>query len=225
MAWPMRAHSDHADGAVTERRDARRRVAIDPLAVPQKAFLARQFAHRAQEQPQRGVSNLLGQHVRRVGDSNAVRASPGGVDMAVADPEGGDDFEFWQPGKEVRRHPLVDAAHRDGPGCARPRRREAGSLRGAADLVQNEGTGQPVDENRLGRADEKRGRCRPAYGAWTPPFGLNLTLDFAPHNSLLHHTIIPTGCSMNSVNASNNCAPERHRPPCDRRRVSRSSGR
>jgi hypothetical protein len=42
-------------------------------------------------------------------------------------------------------------------------------LRGAADLVQNEGTGQPVDENRLGRANEKHVSRHMEHGL--PPFG------------------------------------------------------
>ena len=47
----------------------------------------REFAHRAQQQAERGVGHLFVEHFRRVGDDDAVLAGPFGVDMVVADAE------------------------------------------------------------------------------------------------------------------------------------------
>ena len=77
---PDAAHADHADGAVTQRRLAQRIGLLRPLARAQVALGLRELAHGAKEQPQRGVGDLLGEHVRRVRDGNAVRGGPLGVD-------------------------------------------------------------------------------------------------------------------------------------------------
>ena len=60
---------------------------LQPFAGAQIALGLRKFAHRAEQQAERGVGDLLVEHVRRVGDDDAVRARPFGVDVVVADAE------------------------------------------------------------------------------------------------------------------------------------------
>ena len=79
------AHADHADGAVAQRRLGERIGALDPFAGAQIALGLREFAHRAQDQPERGVGDLLVEHLRRVGDGDAVLGRPFDVDVVVAD--------------------------------------------------------------------------------------------------------------------------------------------
>src|SRR5947208_11192326 len=50
-----------------------------------------EFARRAQEEADRRIGHLLGEHVGRVGDHDTVGAGPGRIDMVVADPEGRND--------------------------------------------------------------------------------------------------------------------------------------
>ncbi len=78
---------------------------LRPFAGAHIALGLGKFAHGAQQQTERGVGDLLGQHVGRVGDGDAVRAGPGGVDVVVADAEGRDDLE---PGKTRRMKRTVD---------------------------------------------------------------------------------------------------------------------
>src|ERR1043166_580753 len=60
------AHSDHANGPVPQRRAGKMIGALHPLARPQIALGLRKFAHRAQEQTERGVGDLLGQDLGRI---------------------------------------------------------------------------------------------------------------------------------------------------------------
>ena len=102
------SHADHADGAVAQRRPAQGIGALAPFAGAQIALGLRQLADRAQEQADRGVGDLLGEHVGRVGDDDAAARGRGDVDMVVADAEARDDVEVGQPGHER----IVDRQHR-----------------------------------------------------------------------------------------------------------------
>ncbi len=53
------------------------------------------------KQAERGIGDLLVEHVGRVGDDDAVGAGPFGVDMVIADAEARHDLELGQPLHEV----------------------------------------------------------------------------------------------------------------------------
>ena len=55
-----------------------------------------EFANRVDQQPDRRIGDLLGQHVRRVGHHDAARAGMAGIDPIVADAETGNDLELRQ---------------------------------------------------------------------------------------------------------------------------------
>src|SRR5438552_3586586 len=80
-------HSDQTDGAIAERRPGEGIVLLRPLSRAQVALGLGEFAYRAQEEPERGIGDLLGEHIWRVGDGDAVPARPGGIDVIVADTE------------------------------------------------------------------------------------------------------------------------------------------
>ena len=63
------------------------------------------FAHRAKKESQRGVGDLFGEHIGRIGDGDTVRARPRRIHMVVADAERGDELETW----EVSHEGAVDA--------------------------------------------------------------------------------------------------------------------
>ena len=90
------SHADQADGAVAQRRPAQRIVALPPFAGAQIALGLRQLAHRAKQEAERGVGDLLGKHVGRMGDDDAAFAGRDGVDMVIADAETCNDVELWQ---------------------------------------------------------------------------------------------------------------------------------
>ena len=87
------------DGAVAQARLAERVVLLAPFPGPQITLGLRKLAHGAQQQPERGVGDLLGQHVGRVGERNAMRAQPSRrIDVVVADAEGRDDLQLAETG-------------------------------------------------------------------------------------------------------------------------------
>ena len=81
------AHPDQAHGAVAQRRLAERIAALAPLAGAQETLGLGELARRAQEEADRRIGDLLGEHVGRIGDHDAMLAGPGRIDMVVADPE------------------------------------------------------------------------------------------------------------------------------------------
>ena len=66
---------------------------LEPFAGAQKTLGLGKFAHRAEQQPERGVGDLFGQHVGRIGDHD-VRAGPFDVHVVVADAEAENELEF-----------------------------------------------------------------------------------------------------------------------------------
>ena len=85
-----------------KRRPAQRIGLLLPFAGTQVTLGLGEFPHRAQQQAECGVGDLLVEHVRGVGDDDAVRAGPFGVDVVVADAEARHDLELGQPLHEVR---------------------------------------------------------------------------------------------------------------------------
>jgi hypothetical protein len=81
------AHSNHADGTIAQRRLGEGIISLRPFSGAQKAFGLRKFTHRAKQQADRRVGNLFVKDVGRIGDNDAVRTGPFGVDMVVADAE------------------------------------------------------------------------------------------------------------------------------------------
>ncbi len=80
-------HAEQADAAVAQRRPAQRIVAFRPFAGAQIPLGLRQLAHRAKEEAERGVGDLLGKHVGSMGDDDAAFAGRDGVDVVIAHPE------------------------------------------------------------------------------------------------------------------------------------------
>src|SRR5271163_4961028 len=91
-----RAHADHTDFAVAQRRFGQMKAFLRPFAGAQIALRLGQFAHGAEQEPERGVRHFFGEHFRRVGDGDAVRAGPYGVDMVITDAEARYDLKFWE---------------------------------------------------------------------------------------------------------------------------------
>ena len=111
LADPSHAH--HADGAVAQRV-GQRIIARRPFAGAQIALRLRQFAHRREQQPERGVGDLFVEDARRVGHGDAVRARPFRIDVVVADAEGRDEFQLREPLHQVGADLVRGQRHRDG---------------------------------------------------------------------------------------------------------------
>ena len=102
--------AEDADLAAAQRR--RQRIGpLEPLAGAQVAVHLRQLAHGGDQQAQREVGDLAGQHVGRVRDDDAAPGQRGGIDMVVADTEAGDDLEPREQLDEVRVDARVAAEH------------------------------------------------------------------------------------------------------------------
>ena len=80
------------------QRGGQRIGPLQPLAGAQIAVHLRQLAHGGDQQAQRQISHLAGEHVGRVRDDDAALRERGGVDVVVADAEAGDDL---QPRKQL----------------------------------------------------------------------------------------------------------------------------
>ena len=110
-----------------------------------------EFAQGRDQKPHRDVGDLFGQHVGRVGDDDIVFAGVGGIDVIVADAEGGDDFEFRKQRQRrlVGAHRMVghrDAADFRGDGRSQPLEVVLGFER-----MQDELVGKTVVEDRPAR--------------------------------------------------------------------------
>ncbi len=83
----------NADRAVAQRRAGERIGAVAcPFAGAQVPLGSGELAHGHQQEAQRGVGDLLGQHVGRIGDDDAARRAGGEIDAVIADAEIGDDL-------------------------------------------------------------------------------------------------------------------------------------
>jgi hypothetical protein len=71
----------------------------------------RQAAQQRQRQPHRQIRHIVGQNVRRVGDTNAAAAGELEVHLVVADAVDADHLQLRQRGHQRRRHPEVPAGH------------------------------------------------------------------------------------------------------------------
>ena len=107
------------------------------------------------QEPERGVGDLLGQHIGCIGDGDAVLAGPAGIDVVVADAERRDDLEL----RKARHEGAVDALLGAGDGDGAHARRDLGEellrILGVGELDQVERAGEPVDDHRLGRPDQQ----------------------------------------------------------------------
>ena len=152
---PDAAEAHHPDGAVAQRRLAERVAFLRPLAGAHIALGLGKFAHGAQQQAERGVGDLFGQHVRRVGDGDAVGTRPGGVHVVVADAEGRDDLEPRKTLHEGAVDPLLGAGDGDTAHARRGLGKKLLPILGLREFYQVEGTGEPFDDHRLGRPDQQ----------------------------------------------------------------------
>ncbi len=141
-----------------------------PTALAQPPLRAREFAHRIDQQPDRRVRDLLAQHVRRVGDDDAVPAAVADVDVLVADAETGDDLQMRQRGDEVR----VDRGHGGHP-AHRPRQRGHHQRRvGTFDALQAEIAADPLDRMRMQTGGDEDGGVETSFWHWQRPFWAGL---------------------------------------------------
>ena len=105
------AEADDPDLALAQR--GRQRIgALQPLAGAQIAVDLRQLAHGRQQQADGEVGDLVGQHIRRIGDDDAALAGSLGIDIVVADAEIRDDFKLRQRIEQC----VVDPHMRPAPG-------------------------------------------------------------------------------------------------------------
>ena len=149
------SHADHADRAVAQRRLGERIVLLQPFAGAQIALGLRKLAHGAEQQPERRIGHLLGEHVGRVGGDDAVLARPLGVDMVVADAKTRHDLEA----REARHQRPVDRdvarRHREAAHLVGNARQEGVAILGLVELVQMEVRREPVDDDRFRRPDQQ----------------------------------------------------------------------
>ena len=137
------AHAHHPDGTVAQGGLAERVSLLRPFAGAHIALGLRKFAHRAQQEPERGVGDLLGQHIGCIGDGDAVLAGPAGIDVVVADAERRDDLEL----RKARHEGAVDALLGAGDGDGAHARRDLGE-----ELLRILGVGELDQVERAARA-------------------------------------------------------------------------
>jgi hypothetical protein len=90
------AHADDADLAVAQRADAERVVLGLPETGTHITVGLDEFAQGADQKAHRHVGDLLGQHIRRVGDNDVALGRVFGIDMIVADAEARHELELGQ---------------------------------------------------------------------------------------------------------------------------------
>ena len=123
-----------------------------PVAGPQIALRLGQFPHRAEQQAERGIGDLLVEHVRGIGDDDAVLARPFGIDMVVADPEARDHFELGEFRHRVGVDEVVKAAAgRHGAQTRGKLGDQPVTVRRFPQLVQRECLGNAIDDHRRQR--------------------------------------------------------------------------
>ena len=149
-----RAHAHKADGAVAQRCFGERIVPLTPLADAQIALRLRKFTNRAEQQAERGVGDFLGQHIRRVGEDDAVRGGPFDIHVVIADAKARDDLQFGKPRHEVARDSFGRGAASDRAHVG-VRRHESVAVARCGDLVQRAAGVQSVDDDRLERPEQQ----------------------------------------------------------------------
>jgi hypothetical protein len=79
-------------------------IAMGPLALAHELVGLRNTAGQRDHEADGEFGNRVVEHVGRVGDADIAGARRGGVDIVVADPEAGDDFEIGQRVHEIGLH-------------------------------------------------------------------------------------------------------------------------
>ncbi len=149
------AHADKAHRAVAQRRLGERIALLSPLARAQITFGLRELAHRAEQKPQRRIGDLLVQYIRSVGNGDAMRNGPGGVDVVVADAEGRDHFEVGKALHHLAGKFLGGVGHGDRAYARANLGEKGGAVAGIRQLVQAEGILEPAEDHRLRRSDHQ----------------------------------------------------------------------
>ncbi len=86
---------EDADGAIPQGRPGQRIGALLlPTPGPKILLGSRQFAHGIEEKAKRRIGDLLGQHVRRIGDDDSVRGAISEIDPVIADAKIREDLEL-----------------------------------------------------------------------------------------------------------------------------------
>ncbi len=91
------AQAGDPDGPVAEGRGREAIVALGgPAAIAQPFLGPVEFAHRAQQQPQGGIGDFLGEHVGCVCHHDASSGGCRCIDRVVADAEVADDLQIGE---------------------------------------------------------------------------------------------------------------------------------
>ena len=107
----------------------------------------RKLAHRAQQQAERGVGDLLVEHLGRVGDGDAVLDRIFDVDVVVADAEARNEFELRATAPSVAPIILLGrAGHRGAADARRDLGDDSLGIVTSADHVQVERALEPIDD-------------------------------------------------------------------------------
>ena len=152
------AHAHHADGAALQRCLGQWIVRAGPLAGAQVTFGLGEFAQCAQQQAQRGVGHLLVEHVRRVGDDDAVLARPFGVDVVVADAETRNLLELRKLLHEDGVEPVRGIGNGDGANFVADRLDEGLRVLGVGEEMQCHLGLEALDHDRLFLSDQQHVR-------------------------------------------------------------------
>src|SRR5579864_6187537 len=182
------AHADHADGAVAQRRLGERIVALEPLAGAQIPLGLGKFAHRAQQQSERGIGDLFGQHAGRIGQDHIVRGGPFDVHVVVADAEARDDFELGKAFHQAAGNQFPRVAAGDGANV-RMSGDEGGAVLRRGGLMNRADGVETLHHDRLERADQHY-------------LGL-----IGRHSLSSRHTSMVTGFSRKALTAASSSAP------------------
>ena len=145
------AHADDPDGAVAQRgRELVVAAVLFPFARAEITLGLGQLPHGCEQQPKRRIRHLLVEHVRRIGDDDAVPAGPFGVDVVVADAEARYDLELGKARHDRAIDRPVTGDRRDGAHLRRDRSDEGLLVARRESAVQGEtGLLQGVLDDRL----------------------------------------------------------------------------
>ena len=147
------AEPEDADPALPQAR-GEREAALPPAPGAQVAVGLRDLAEGGEQEAQREVGHLVGEHVRRVGDDDAAAMRLARIDRVVADAEARHDLELRQPVEQ----PRIDRAHRADrePADARSHRVEERLAVGRLlQAVQAEALGEPPGHVGAGLPDQE----------------------------------------------------------------------
>jgi hypothetical protein len=164
-------------------------VLLFPLAGAQVTFGLGKLAHRAQQQAECRIGDLLVQDIRRVRDDDAVGSGPVGVDMVVADAECRNEFKFWETGHQFGTDLLVGIGHRKGADAIGDRGNEGIAVLRLVEAVDREGGFEALQKDGLCRPDQKDIGLRIGHVV------LLIIKSRKASRPAPHQIISPTGCS------------------------------